>query len=65
VISASVKKRIVTKLTMVLLMACLALGVWTQRTSLQDCAERAKAKAEAQAVSGLTCTFFGTDIEVG
>ncbi len=65
VISALVIKSIVTKLIMVVLMACLALGVWTQRTSLQDCADKAKAKAEALDVSGLTCTFFGTDIEVG
>ena len=61
VISALVIKSIVTKLIMVVLMACLALGVWTQRTSLQDCAD----KAEALGVRGLTCTFFGTDIEVG
>ena len=65
VISALVIKSIVTKLIMVVLMACLALGVWTQRTSLQDCADKAKAKADALDVSGLTCTFFGTNIEVG
>ena len=63
VISALVIKSIVTKLIMVVLMACVALGVWTQRTSLQDCADRAQ--AEALEVSGLTCTFFGTEIEVG
>lgn len=65
VISALVIKSIVTKLIMVVLMACLALGVWTQRASLQDCADTAQAKAEALDVSGLTCTFFGTDIQVG
>ena len=65
VISALVIKSIVTKLIMVVLMACLALGVWTQRTSLQDCADRAQAKAEAGDISGLTCTFFGTAIDVG
>lgn len=63
VISALVIKSIVTKLIMVVLMACLALGVWTQRSSLQDCADRAK--ADGLDVSGLTCTFFGTEIEVG
>ncbi len=65
VISALVIKSIVTKLIMVILMACIALGVWTQRTSLQTCADRAKATAEAQDASGLTCTFFGTEIKVG
>lgn len=63
--SALVIKSIVTKLVVVVLFACLALGVWTQRASLQDCADKAQAKAEALDISGLTCTFFGTDIEVG
>ena len=65
VISAWLIKNVVTKLIMVLLMAGLALGVWTQRTSLQDCADKATAQAEALDVTGLTCTFFGTEIEVG
>ena len=65
VISAVLIKTIVTKLIVVVLMAGFALGVWTQRTSLQDCADRARAKAEALDVSALTCKFFGTDIEVG
>ena len=64
VISAWVIKNLVTKLIMVLLMAGLALGVWTQRTSLQDCATRAKAKAEALDTIPIKCTFFGTDVEV-
>jgi high-affinity Fe2+/Pb2+ permease len=65
VISAWMIKSLVTKLIMVLLMAGLALGVWTQRTSLQDCATRAKAKAEALDTTPIKCTFFGTDVEVG
>lgn len=65
VVSALLIKSIVTKLITVLLMAGLALGVWTQRSSLQECSDRAKAQVEAGDVSGLTCTFFGTDIEVG
>ncbi len=65
VISALVIKSIVTKLIMVLVLAGLALGVWTQRASLQDCADRAEAKAAALDVAGLTCTFFGTSINVG
>jgi protein-S-isoprenylcysteine O-methyltransferase Ste14 len=65
VISALVIKTVVTKLIVVFVLVGLALGVWTQRTSLQDCADKAQAKAEALDVSGITCTFFGTDIEVG
>ncbi|MGB8860017.1 MAG: hypothetical protein WCC60_12210 [Ilumatobacteraceae bacterium] len=64
VISAWLIKNIVTKLVMVLLMAGLALGVWTQRTSLQDCADKVKATADALDTGNLTCTFFGTDVEV-
>ena len=64
VLSAWLIKNIVAKLIMVVLMAGLALGVWTQRTSLQDCAAKAQAQAEALEVTGLSCTFFGTEIEV-
>ena len=65
VISALVIKAIVTKLIVAVLLACLALGVWTQRSNLQNCADRARARSDATAVSGLTCTFFGSDIKVG
>ena len=64
VISAWVIKTLVTKVIVVLLMAGLALGVWTQRSTLQDCATKAKEKAAALDASGLTCTFFGTDVEI-
>jgi len=65
VLSAWFIKNLVTKLIMVLLLAGLALGVWTQRTSLQDCATKAQEKAAAFDTTGLTCTFFGTKIAVG
>jgi len=65
VVSAWVIKNITTKLIMVALMAAIALGVWTQRSSLQDCASQAKAKAEARDTSGITCTFFGSEVNVG
>ncbi len=65
VISAWVIKNVTTKLIMVALMAALALGVWTQRTSLQDCATKAKEQAEALDTTAITCTFFGTEVEVG
>ena len=65
VLSAWVIKNITTKLIMVLVLGGLALGVWSQRTSLQDCADSARAKAEALDPSELTCTFFGTKVNVG
>ena len=64
VISAWVIKNVVTKLIMILLLAGLALGVWTQRSSLQDCADQAKAKAEALDTSGVSCHLFGTEVKV-
>lgn len=64
VVSAWVIKNVVTKLIMILLLAGLALGVWTQRSSLQDCADQAKAKAEALDTSGVSCHFFGTEVKV-
>ena len=42
-LSAWVIKNVVTKIIMIVLMVGLALGVWTQRTSLQDCADKAQA----------------------
>ena len=60
--SAWVVKHAVVKLVSVVLMAGLALGAWTQRTNLESCVDRA-----AQAVgvgADVTCTFFGTDVEL-
>ena len=60
VISAWVIKHTVTKLLAVVLTAGLALGAWTQRSNLQSCAERAVVAAS----SSVSCTFFGTTIDV-
>ena len=64
VISAMVIKNIVGKLVSALLMAGLALGAWTQRTELQDCAQRARERAAAGAASDLTCRLFGSDVTI-
>lgn len=58
--SAWIIKHTITKLLAVVLTAGLALGAWTQRTNLQQCAEQ----AAVAATSSVTCTFFGTDITV-
>ena len=66
VISAWVIKNVTMKIISILLLVGLGLGVWTQRTNLQDCADRAKAKVEAGLGSGsVTCTFFGSEVSVG
>jgi len=61
VISAWVIKNVMMKIIAILLMIGLGLGVWTQRTNLQDCADRAKAKIG----DPITCTFFGSEVSVG
>lgn len=62
VVSAWMIKNITTKIIAVVVLAGLALGVWTQRTSLQDCADKAKERGTQEGV--ITCTFFGTEVEV-
>ncbi|MBI4884085.1 MAG: hypothetical protein HY826_08530 [Actinobacteria bacterium] len=65
VISAWVIKNITMKIISVLLMVGLGLGAWTQRGSLQDCADKAKAKVEAGIAEGsIKCEFFGTEVSV-
>lgn len=60
--SAWVVKHAVVKLVSVVLMAGLALGAWTQRTNLERCVDRAAQAVEVGA--DVTCTFFGTDVEL-
>lgn len=64
ILSAWLIKTVVTKLIVIVVMVGLAVAVYSQRSSLQDCADRAKAELEAGDTSGVTCTFFGTDVTV-
>jgi protein-S-isoprenylcysteine O-methyltransferase Ste14 len=65
VLSAWLIKNVVTKLIVVVLCAGLVFAVWTQRTSLQECADKAQTVAEAlDTAAPLNCTFFGKDVEV-
>jgi uncharacterized membrane protein YccC len=65
VLMAWLVKNVTTKLISVLILAGLAFGVWTQRSSLQDCASKVKAQAATVgATPDVTCTFLGTDIKV-
>jgi high-affinity Fe2+/Pb2+ permease len=63
-VSALVIKNVTTKIVSVLIMAGLALGVWTQRAQLQDCAQTMKDKVEVHDTSATTCTFFGLDVDI-
>lgn len=61
-VSAWLVKNVVTKIIITVVMVGLALGAWTQRSSLQDCATKAQAAATTGAVTSVKCTFFGTDV---
>jgi cellobiose-specific phosphotransferase system component IIC len=68
VASAWIMKTIVQKVAVAGVLAILAFAVWTQRASLQDCADKVKS---AYALDGVNptlvdtdCSFFGTTITI-
>ena len=65
-VSALIVKNIVTKLILVVLLGGLALGAWSQRSSLSDCADRAQAEIANGTVGAgsVTCKFFGTEVDI-
>lgn len=64
IVCSIVVKKTTTKLIWVLLMGGLALGAWTQRNQLQDCADRVESKVAVGDFSETTCAFFGTDVAI-
>ncbi len=64
VVSATAIANITAKIVTMMVMAGFALGVWTQRTNLTDCAEQAKAKVTVGDTSPTTCTFFGVEVDI-
>lgn len=64
VVSAKAIANVTWKITTMLVMVGFALGVWTQRANLSDCAEQAKAKATVGDSSPTSCTFFGVSVDV-
>ncbi|NNE10717.1 MAG: hypothetical protein HKN41_00550 [Ilumatobacter sp.] len=64
--AAWIMKEVMQKVALVIIFGLLALLVWTQRASLQECSEKVRA-------AGLefndpdvdtTCSFFGRDVEI-
>jgi protein-S-isoprenylcysteine O-methyltransferase Ste14 len=49
------------KAVMLLICAGLALGVWTQRSALQRCADDVRSIPDGRIA---TCQFFGQEIEI-
>lgn len=58
-VSAWVMKQIVQKLVVAGVFIILAVVVWTQRTSLQDCADQVRTTR-----GSAECSFFGQDVTV-
>jgi protein-S-isoprenylcysteine O-methyltransferase Ste14 len=61
VASAWIMKTIAQKAALVVIMILLAVLVWTQRTSLDECADKVR---EAGVRGDTTCSFFGRDVRV-
>jgi len=68
VLSFWVMKTIVSKLVVAGLLGLLAFAVWTQRTSLQDCADKVQGNFERVGtevtVADTQCSFFGATITI-
>jgi hypothetical protein len=61
VASAMLAKAFAQKAALVVILGLLALLVWTQRASLDDCADQVRANGPG---GDTTCAFFGRDIEI-
>jgi cobalamin biosynthesis protein CobD/CbiB len=59
--SAWLMKTIMQKVALVVILGLLAILVWTQRSSLDDCADRVRA---AGLRGDTTCSFFGRDVQI-
>jgi hypothetical protein len=64
VVSAWLLKTVAQKLAVVAILGLLAVLAWSQRTALDDCADRVAASVAADAPTDTTCTFFGQDVTV-
>ena len=61
ILMAKIMSNISRKAVALLLIAGLALGVWTQRQSLQRCADGVREIPDGRVA---TCQFFGQEIEI-
>jgi uncharacterized membrane protein YqjE len=64
VVSALVIKNVTAKIICIVLIGGLAFGVWTQRSSLQECADKVKARGVLGDTTDVTCTFLGSEVNV-
>jgi len=68
VVSFWIMKSIVQKLAVAALLGVLAFAVWTQRVSLQDCADKVQDNFELAGsdivVTDTECSFFGVTVTI-
>lgn len=57
-------KNVTAKIISIVVIGGLAFGVWTQRSSLQDCAKQVRERVAVGDTTDVTCTFLGTEIKV-
>jgi hypothetical protein len=57
-------KNVTAKIISVVIVGGLAFGIWTQRSSLEDCAAKVKARGVLGDTTDVTCAFLGSDINV-
>jgi hypothetical protein len=51
----------VTRVVLVVVLALVGLGLWSQRATLADCSERARSTSTTGPV---TCEFLGAEVQV-
>ena len=57
-------RAVLGKLVVVGLVGGLAVAVWLQRQSVQECADRVGTTLQVGAVDDATCTFFGRPVTI-
>ena len=63
-VMAVVVKNVTAKLLTIVVVGGMAFGVWTQRSSLQDCADKVRSRSAVNDRSQVACSFLGSDIKV-
>ena len=64
ILSAWLVRKLVAKLLLLSLFALLAFAVWSNRASLEDCADTVAAALEGGTAADLECSLFGVTVEI-
>lgn len=63
--AAWLMKTVAQKLALAAILGLLAVLVWSQRASLQECADKVRAEARTQITQvDTTCSFFGREVTI-